>query len=527
MTALSQNPTPQSKPSRVGCLDRNAISKPVCVSSRKTVRRVALLMLVGFAGCSPYQLARRTLYGELAEYPRVTDGRIACQQYQRWAKQEWERLLAENPDETYSSDYGSGFIQGFVDQVFAGGSVEPPAVPPHRYWRIGYRSERGRRAIESWYNGFEHGARIAKDNGYRDRAVIPSSLFLDPPEQVAQFEDPLNSSVPLEAPRSEALNAEPLDAEPLEAESIQAEPAVPGPRPADEHLPAEPMPSPEEILDDSPQLAPPPDDLFENDVELPLGLGGPTSMTLDRPAPISPPAREAPSQAKSQFKPVDFQERAAALAAKPADDPPPAPPWHGATSGPKPGRSKVRRASATEPVEFDPFEGTPFATSLRAAAEEPSSDQVAPSTTEEVPTTSPARQEPRHALGVGTRPDSGEPTLLSAPIDSNHVAAAALSGPFPSEATPPVKLLELLPSDSSSHLHVGGETLQPAGGQAFPQEARIAAESTAERPRPAKSRQPDRIGTAGKNNDAASDQTRNDGWQAKPSTPNSEWKSVR
>lgn len=127
-------------------------------------------------GCSVYHLAKRTLYCELNEYPPLTDGKLSCRQYQRWAKQEWQRVRGDLA-EPCSHDYVSGFLQGFVDQVYAGGDPIAPPVPPRKYWRIGYRNERGRRAIEDWYHGFEHGAQVAHEGGYREKAVVPSSLI--------------------------------------------------------------------------------------------------------------------------------------------------------------------------------------------------------------------------------------------------------------------------------------------------------------------------------------------------------------
>ena len=116
------------------------------------------------------------MYSELAEYPQITDGRLACKQYQRWARDEWQQIQQDEGGAGFSGDYGSGFVQGFVDQVYAGGAVRPPAMPPRKYWRTGYRNPRGEQAVEDWYGGFRHGAHVAKAGGYRHQAEIPSSL---------------------------------------------------------------------------------------------------------------------------------------------------------------------------------------------------------------------------------------------------------------------------------------------------------------------------------------------------------------
>ena len=143
----------------------------------------ALGVLTCISGCSVWHLAHRTMYSELSQYPQLTDAKLSCRQYQRWAKDEWQRIIDTTGGGGYSSDYASGFIQGFVDQVYAGGNVQAPPMPPRKYWRVGYRNQRGRQAVQEWYGGFRHGAQVAKEGGYRQQAVIPSSLLgeHDPP----------------------------------------------------------------------------------------------------------------------------------------------------------------------------------------------------------------------------------------------------------------------------------------------------------------------------------------------------------
>jgi hypothetical protein len=152
----------------------------------------------------------------LAEYPRVTDGRDACQQYQRWAKQEWAQIESTQPADSRSDDYASGFIQGFVDQVYAGGKAQAPPIPPRKYWRIGYRNPHGREAVENWYRGFQHGAQVAQEKGYRQQAIIPSSVLLNGPTQaVPEHGDPqLSTSGPLYLEEPTPTDASPESALP-------------------------------------------------------------------------------------------------------------------------------------------------------------------------------------------------------------------------------------------------------------------------------------------------------------------------
>src|SRR5262245_2864118 len=60
--------------------------------------------------------------------------------------------------EPFSVDYQDGFVDGFVDYLEAGGTGEPPMLPPRRYWRASFQSPAGHQAAEQWFEGFRHGA---------------------------------------------------------------------------------------------------------------------------------------------------------------------------------------------------------------------------------------------------------------------------------------------------------------------------------------------------------------------------------
>ena len=148
--------------------------------AQKSVPHFAVFCLLAITstGCTPWQLAKRTMHSELQQFPRVTEGKLSVRQYKKWARTEWKKYAAENPGETHSSDYVSGFLQGFTQFVYAGGTTDPPPMPPRKYWKLGYRNHAGSAAVQDWYNGYSHGAKTARDKEYRKRAVVPSSLIL-------------------------------------------------------------------------------------------------------------------------------------------------------------------------------------------------------------------------------------------------------------------------------------------------------------------------------------------------------------
>jgi hypothetical protein len=75
----------------------------------------------------------------------------------------------------YSQDYAVGFKQGLADYVERGGSGDAPPVPPPHYWKTRFQTPQGYHAMEDWFAGFRHGAAVAREGGYRNFIVIPSS----------------------------------------------------------------------------------------------------------------------------------------------------------------------------------------------------------------------------------------------------------------------------------------------------------------------------------------------------------------
>ena len=329
--------------------------------------------LSGLAGCSPVQLAKRTLHYELNQFPRLTDGKISCRQYKRWAQEEWELAVAESPGAALSPDYESGFLQGFVDHVFAGGRVVPPAMPPRRYWRLPYRNEQGQEAIRQWYAGFEHGARVAQDKGYRELAVIPSSLFSGPMiAQEAGMEIDLDHGMDLE---------EPTPALPIDPDAALEELRVPS--------------EADNAAADFPAYSPGGLPLPATDQAVPA----PRGATADGPTPsiqLATHQQVEPTVTEELHEEPNEQTDAPTtstddLTLEPETEGPPVPPWRQPTTGQVGGEpATVVLAAAEQPIhgatptvlaghaadeaEFNPFAGTRFAEFSREASRPPAAD---------------------------------------------------------------------------------------------------------------------------------------------------------
>lgn len=147
-----------------------------------------------FVGCtSPCYLANRTLIREPARYSHRVDGKRSLKLYRSWAESEWGQVVGSCGEIAMTADYHAGFVDGFVDYVYAGGTGEPPPVPPRDYWNVAARSPQGKEMVEQWFNGFRHGARIAREGGYREAGTIQTSLAKAVDESMPDLTMPVRS----------------------------------------------------------------------------------------------------------------------------------------------------------------------------------------------------------------------------------------------------------------------------------------------------------------------------------------------
>lgn len=74
----------------------------------------------------------------------------------------------------YPLHFARGFKAGYRD-VLNGGSGCQPTLPPECYWKPNFQSHEGRAKINSWFDGFSHGALAAQQDGYGNLGEIPIS----------------------------------------------------------------------------------------------------------------------------------------------------------------------------------------------------------------------------------------------------------------------------------------------------------------------------------------------------------------
>lgn len=140
-------------------------------------RHTIAFVLLGFplVGCSVFDDALLVSFCEPKLFNDYTDEQASSATYRALADQVWSQLDGGCPEGCLEGDYAWGFREGFASYVYAGGNGQPPAVPPRPYWQLDLRSPEGAVAVQSWFDGYRHGARAAREGGYRRAATLKLS----------------------------------------------------------------------------------------------------------------------------------------------------------------------------------------------------------------------------------------------------------------------------------------------------------------------------------------------------------------
>jgi len=131
-------------------------------------------------GCGLTATITRNLVVDPIHFDRFTDGFARNIRDNRLADDAWEQ--AASIGGPYSRHYARGFKEGYVDYLSNGGHEsysDVPLLPPRSYWRVYYQSPEGNEAIQDWFAGWRHGVAMAKQSGYRNYVVVPTTM---PPE---------------------------------------------------------------------------------------------------------------------------------------------------------------------------------------------------------------------------------------------------------------------------------------------------------------------------------------------------------
>src|SRR5437660_10934811 len=92
--------------------------------------------LVGLCVVAPgCHLVGNATHNVMSEIHQAAEDHSEQRRNRLLARQAWEEFCSTHADKPFSEDFADGFQEGLADYVYAGGDGEPPALPPHRYWK--------------------------------------------------------------------------------------------------------------------------------------------------------------------------------------------------------------------------------------------------------------------------------------------------------------------------------------------------------------------------------------------------------
>jgi hypothetical protein len=117
----------------------------------------------------------RTVICEPAQYCRSLNDCVDRHRNDALASAAWQEFQSATPGTVYSPAYSDGFTYGFADYLYAGGTGEPPPVPPRYYWRSEFESPGGQEVMADWFKGYRVGAAQAWGTGLRRVITVLTS----------------------------------------------------------------------------------------------------------------------------------------------------------------------------------------------------------------------------------------------------------------------------------------------------------------------------------------------------------------
>lgn len=150
--------------------------------NRFRATQICLRFVVALAlfapGCDVVHSLALTTIIEPHQFNVRKERRKRFTRHEQMAETAWSHFLETSDITVFSTDFHTGFIAGFVEQLRYGGTSEPPAIPPRKYWKDEYRTPNGLLAAKNWTDGFRTGAILAQADARRWETIDTAQQFV-------------------------------------------------------------------------------------------------------------------------------------------------------------------------------------------------------------------------------------------------------------------------------------------------------------------------------------------------------------
>jgi hypothetical protein len=165
-----------------------------------------ILFLTG-SGCSLVHNTHRTLVNEPL---LASDDYILRKRFHTLAHHSFTEYKRSEHGAKCQSHFKDGYIDGYIDQLENGGTTDPPAQPPRRYWVAQNPTPAGQERTSQYFNGFRTGAEMALASGLR--RSFQAKIFVPDSADFASHV-PGGNRLPAALPPETPLNAPRLNSD--------------------------------------------------------------------------------------------------------------------------------------------------------------------------------------------------------------------------------------------------------------------------------------------------------------------------
>lgn len=163
-----------------------------------TLRALVILgCLAPLSGCHLATNIARNAYNEPAE---IRDEYKLVRKLRHEGKAAFAEVKRQYPRRSFSHDFESGFVDGYLDYLDRGGKAEMPPAPPLRYRRERYMNPEGHAQIRDYFLGFKYGMDVAIATGCRPFYTVPILVAEHgelPPLNITVLPPPPDANAPI------------------------------------------------------------------------------------------------------------------------------------------------------------------------------------------------------------------------------------------------------------------------------------------------------------------------------------------
>jgi hypothetical protein len=122
-----------------------------------------------------------------------------------YAAQAWDENESQCGHVCFPKDFEAGFKDGYR-AVLSGRDVQPPCLPPRKYWSVWFQSHKGHQRMLAWFEGYSWGTAVANQDAVSHWNWIPTGRMAYSTPMETQTEEASTLGVSTQEPPTTVLD---------------------------------------------------------------------------------------------------------------------------------------------------------------------------------------------------------------------------------------------------------------------------------------------------------------------------------